>query len=174
MGTTGVMVAHVGNVSLDYARRLLKSVEPATFARSATLGGVVLHSNHPAFVFGHLNLYACRVLGLLGLPEGSAVPPSEWGALFKAGVDCRDDPQGTIYPPMETLTRFFFDSYGAVLKALPDVGDEVFLRENPAEGRMKEMFPTVGSAATFLVSSHIMSHLGQFSAWRRAAGLPAA
>jgi hypothetical protein len=174
MGTTGVMVAQVGRVSLGYAQQLLNGVEAARFARFATPGGVVLRSNHPAFVFGHLNLYACRVLGLLGLPEGPALPPPQWNALFKAGVECRDDPEGTIYPPMETLTRFFFDSYGAVLKALPEVGDEAFLRENPAEGRMKEMFPIVGSAVTFLVSGHIMTHLGQFSAWRRGMGLPAA
>ena len=42
---------------------------------------------------------------------------------------------------------------------------------NPAEGRMRELFPTLGSVHCFYAGGHMMSHLGQFSAWRRMEGM---
>jgi hypothetical protein len=42
------------------------------------------------------------------------------------------------------------------------------------EGRMKELFPTVGAAVNFLVVGHTQSHLGQISVWRRLMGLGSA
>ena len=52
--------------------------------------------------------------------------------------------------------------------------DETFLKPNPNEGRMKELFPTIGAAVTFYLGGHVQMHLGQISAWRRAMGLTAA
>jgi hypothetical protein len=35
-------------------------------------------------------------------------------------------------------------------------------------------WPCIGAAFNFLLSGHVMVHMGQVSAWRRCMGLPAA
>ena len=50
----------------------------------------------------------------------------------------------------------------------------IVAKGNPAEGRMKELFPTIGAVSAFLLSGHQMSHFGQISAWRRFVGLGSA
>ena len=58
-----------------------------------------------------------------------------------------------------------------VLKASDDA---LFTKQNPVDGRMRELFPTNGGALGFYVGGHVMMHIGQLSAWRRAMGLEAA
>jgi hypothetical protein len=72
---------------------------------------------------------------------------------------------------MNEVTDYFFKAYGGAKEALQAASDEVLQRPNPTEGRMKELFPTLGSMHAFLVGGHIMMHLGQVSAWRRMLGL---
>jgi hypothetical protein len=111
---------------------------------------------------------------MLGRPRGAAATPAEWEALFKAGVECKDDPGGTIYPPMEKLVAFHKAAYEAALAAISEAGDAQLSAPNPADGRMKEMFPTIGAMCNFVVAAHTMSHYGQVSAWRRCMGLGSA
>jgi hypothetical protein len=61
-----------------------------------------------------------------------------------------------------------------VTGALRSTPEDVFQQSNPAEGRMKELFPTIGSVQAFYCGGHMMMHLGQASAWRRMEGLGAA
>ncbi len=75
---------------------------------------------------------------------------------------------------MEKITKAYFEGYQAAVEALRKVEDSVFQQPNPLEGRMAELFPTLGSLQTFYCGGHIMMHLGQMSAWRRMAGLGAA
>jgi len=42
----------------------------------------------------------------------------------------------------------------------------------PAPERMRSRFATVGQMIYGLMTAHEATHLGQFSAWRRAIGLP--
>jgi hypothetical protein len=58
--------------------------------------------------------------------------------------------------------------------ALRGTPDATFEQANPAEGRMKQLFPTLGSVQTFYCGGHMMMHLGQMSAWRRMQGLGSA
>jgi len=174
MGIIANTIVPAGNLSKMYAEMLLKDVTPATFARFASPGGKVVQSNHPAFVYGHLAMYPHRVMDMLGLPKGATAVPEGWEGLFKAGVECRDDPSGTIYPKMETIVAFYTAAYAAAMKAIAEASDEQLTAPNPAEGRMKEMFPTVGAVCNFIVASHQMSHFGQVSAWRRFMGLGSA
>lgn len=174
MNTIGATIAPAGQLALLYAERLLKGIAPGDFARFARPGGAPVASNHPAFIVGHLGLYPAQVLRLLGEPPGPAAVPEGWEALFKNGVECRDDAEGTIYPKMEPLTRWFFGGYRAALAALAQADDAVLRGPNPAEGRMRELLPTVGAVLAFYVAGHTQSHLGQLSAWRRMMGLPAA
>jgi hypothetical protein len=75
---------------------------------------------------------------------------------------------------MDVITSAFFGGYRSVVEVLPGVSDEHLNSPNPREGRMKEMFPTVGGMVNFLVAQHIMMHMGQVSAWRRCFGLGSA
>jgi hypothetical protein len=174
MGQIGQILAASGNLGQLYARRLMVGVTPENYARLARPGGQVVHTNHAAFVLGHLATYPAKVLERLDWPTGSATCPTSYAALFDAGADCRDDPNGTIYPSLDELVTQFYDGYAVALRAISEASDQKLLAANPAEGRQRELFPTIGAAVGFYVGGHVMSHLGQVSAWRRCWGLPPA
>lgn len=169
----GNCIADSLNLCLGYAQRLLKDVTPDTFARFAAPGGHMVESNHPAFVLGHLSLYACRVVEQLGQNASAVTPSDKFTAAFAKDAACADDPSGTIYPSMEEITSAFFKNYQAAMEALRSAPDEAFQRPNPATA-MLERFPTIGSMHGFYCGGHLMMHLGQFSAWRRMQGMKAA
>jgi hypothetical protein len=174
MGQIGQIIASAATLTLFYAERLLVGVTPDMFARLARPGNVVLKSNHPAFILGHLCLYPPRILERLNQPVGAAAYALAYDALFKSGVECQDDPDGRLYPPMDALTKQFFEGYRAAQAAVAAAPDELLCGPNPAEGRMRELFPILGGMLNFYLTGHAQSHLGQLSAWRRAMGLPAA
>lgn len=174
MGNISNAILPAGQLSHRYAEMLLKDVKPSDFARFPAPGGKVIQTNHPAFIYGHLAMYPQRVLEMLGQPKGAAATPAEWDGLFKAGVECKDDPSGTLYPSMEKIVSFHKSAYDAALAAIAGASDAQLSAPNPGEGRMKEMFPTVGALCSFVVAAHPMSHYGQMSAWRRCMGLGSA
>lgn len=151
------------NRTVAYATVLCKDIPAGRFAHMPHP-----KMNHPAFNLGHLSLYPNRVLTTLG--RGDLVRELDgWQEIFGAGVECVDD--APRYPDKDAIVSAFTERHGALARALEDVSDEVLFRENPTEGRFREMFPTVGAAVTFMCGSHTMMHLGQISAWRRAIGL---
>lgn len=133
----------------------------------------VIDTNHPVFVFGHLSLYPARLWMLQGLDAGTVTPSPEWMNLFKAGAPCLDDADGTIYPKWPEVLERFRTAHEAAMKALPELPDEVFFRDNPVPAS-REVFPKVLSAMMFIFGSHTTLHFGQVSAWRRCYGLPSA
>lgn len=170
MSNIGSMIAASADLGLLYAERLLKDITPETFPRFASPGGQVVQSNHPAFVYGHLSLYASNIMNQLG-EDNSAVKPSKtYVELFSKDAQCVDDPEGNIYPPMDEVTEFCLSGYRVASAALKAAGDEVFRVENPNEG-MRAKFPTKGAMLGFYVGGHFMLHMGQLSTWRRAMGL---
>lgn len=177
MGQIGQVIAAAGSLALNYAERLMAGVSQQNYARLARPGGVELRSNHAAFILGHLAIYPARILPALqasGAAPATAAPPASYEVLFKNGAECVDDPHGSIYPGFDELQRHFFDGYRATLQATIDASDQTLLSPNPGEGRMKELFPTIGAVTSFYIAGHTQMHLGQLSAWRRACGLPAA
>lgn len=174
MGYVADMIVREGKISLGLAQQMLKEIKPEQFASKPRFGDRVVDTNHPAFVYGHLATYPARLLGMLGAgadgADGAAAPAS-YAELFSAGKECKDDPAGEIYPPMDEIVGNFTKGYEALLGVLAGVSDEKFQAPNPMEGRMKEMLPTLGELAHFMVTSHIMMHMGQVSAWRRCFGL---
>lgn len=168
----GTVIAQAAGMSLLYAERLLVGVTPQQFARYARPGGVEIKSNHAAFVFGHLATYPPKVLMHIGRPAFAL--PANFDALFKNGVECVDDPSGTIYPSLDVVKAAFFDGSRAAIAAVAETSDQVLLGANPTEGRMRELFPVLASMLTFYLCAHPQQHLGQVSAWRRMIGLPAA
>ncbi|QDT13890.1 DinB family protein [Planctomycetes bacterium K23_9] len=170
MSNFGPMIAESAQLALGYAERLLKDVTPEQFARFAKVGDTVIQSNHPAFIYGHLSLYACRVVEGCGQDASSLQPSEDFERAFSKDAQCVDDTEGSIYPPMDVVTKAFFDGYGAAVEALKQAPDDVFTKENPNEA-MRGKFPTQGGLFDFYVGGHVMLHIGQLSAWRRAIGL---
>src|SRR5512138_3164998 len=98
MNRIGSIIAPGAKLGLMYAERLLSEVTDSNYARFAHPGGVVVKSNHPAFILGHLSLYPVRATQYLKLPAGATAFPPGYEGLFKFGVECQDDPDGKIYP----------------------------------------------------------------------------
>jgi hypothetical protein len=169
--TIGTIIAASCSLGVKYAERLLKDVPASDFARLARPGGECVASNHGAFVLGHLSLYAPRIVEQLGGDASAIRPPAEFEPLFAKDAVCRDDPDGTIYPPCEVITTAFFRSYQAAIETLRAARDESLLEPNPTTGTLRDLFPTKGAMHAFYVGGHLMLHLGQMSAWRRMMGL---
>jgi hypothetical protein len=155
--------------STGYAEKLLADIPADKFAFTP-----LPNMNHPAFIIGHLSLYPKRVFTLIGRTDLIAHLPEHpgWQELFQAGSPCL--PDAGKYPPKEALTSAFFEGYRQLAAVLPGVDDETLARDNPMEGRMREIFPIVGTAVNFLCNNHLMMHLGQISMWRRTIGLGSA
>ncbi|MCC5786428.1 MAG: hypothetical protein JJU33_06995 [Phycisphaerales bacterium] len=160
-----------GHVTLGYAELLLKDIKPDRFARMVRIDGKPINSIHPAFAFGHLSIYPEKLMGMLDREPGDAKSPEGFAEVFAAGQDCKDDPEGTIYPPMQNVVDHFFKGHRVLLAALEEASDDLLLQENPMEGDMKTRFPTKGTMFAFTLSAHTMMHLGQVSFWRRCMGL---
>lgn len=167
---TGNNIADTLRLTLKYAEILLKDVTPETFGRFATADGKAIESNHPAFIYGHLSLYAHRVMAELGKPVDDV--PEGFEENFAKGCVCKDDADGSL-PEMKTITEYFFKSWKGVLEVLRETDDETYLQATTSEG-MKDRFPTLGSVHNFYCGGHNMLHLGQMSAWRRMMGLGSA
>ena len=163
---TGALIASSLALTLRYAEDLVGTIPAERFCEMPAKD-----MNHPAFCVGHLAIYANRVLEMTGRADLKIAMPFG-DEHFKNGAPCVA--QDGRYPSKEVICDTFFKGWRTVLAALPSVDDAVFSRENPAEGRFKEMFPTVGGAVNFLAGGHNMMHLGQISTWRRAAGLGSA
>lgn len=167
----GMMIADSLEHGLRTAERLLHQVDADQFARLARPGGETVRSNHGAFVLGHLSIYGPRIVEHLGGDVATVAPPAGFVDVFSKDAKCVDDPDGTVYPPMDAVTAHFFHVYRTGLAQLRSADDAVLVRPNPTGGRMTELFPTVGSMLAFYAGGHVMLHLGQMSAWRRMLGL---
>lgn len=173
MGQIAQIIVASGKLSRLYGERLLAGVKPEQFARKASVNGKVIDSNHPAWVYGHLATYPAKIAAMVGLDPARCAAPANFEALFQDKTECRDDPSGTIYPAMETITSAFFKSHDALFAALAEVEDAKLTAPTPDE-KARERFPLLGSRVLFMCNNHPTMHLGQISAWRRAMGLPAA
>lgn len=169
----GAMIADSARLSVGYARRLLADVPGAQFARFADVDGKPVVSNHPAFILGHLSIYPCRIVRELGGDASAIEPSARYEELFSPKASCQDDPDGSLYPPMEELTERFFTAHDAAVDAVLAATETMFAQENPNE-KMRSRFGTMGSMHAFYMGGHIMIHMGQLSAWRRMMGLPPA
>ncbi len=166
MGNT---LADLLAMSIGYSERLLKDVLAASFGRFAAPGGTPIESNHPAFSYGHLALYAPRIVEQLGGTPPAL--PAVFQEKFAKGAVCLDDVAGDIYPSMAEITEHYFSGYAAALSALRAADEAMLDQPNPSGPPMIHRLPTIGAAHGFYASGHMMVHLGQVSAWRRMMGL---
>lgn len=167
----GNIIADSLELTLGYAERLLKDVTANSFARLGSTGRAAIQSNHPAFIYGHLCLYAPRIVNQAGATFSLEIPEA-FAEVFSKEAQCQDDPDGKIYPVQSEVVDLFFNGYRAAVDALRAAGDDVLQQENSTA--MAERFPTVGSLLNFYSNGHVMMHMGQMSAWRRIRGMGAA
>lgn len=170
MGQYSTLIVHSARIASMYAQRLLAGVEASAFARTPVVGGTLVQTNHPAWVFGHLATYPVKIGAMVGIVGPGLAAPIGFEELFKDGTESKDDPSGSIYPSMEVVTKAFFSAHDALLAALGGIDDSLLLVET-AEEKYRQRFPQVGSRLLFMCNNHIMMHMGQVSAWRRCMGL---
>jgi hypothetical protein len=157
-------------ITRGYAEKLLEGITPEMFARYPVVNGTQITINHPAFVFGHLALYPSLMAEMTGISGKGMEIPASYPDLFRMGVQCQDDPAGSIYPTMDEIVNVFFSGTDALIASLDFIAPEsldVDL-ENPSR---RERFGTVGGFLTYVLLAHPQSHLGQVSGWRRCMGL---
>ena len=117
----GNSIADSLELGVDYAEKLLKDVTADKFARLAAPGGLPIQSNHGAFIYGHLSLYAPQVTMHLGDGAPEIVIPDGFEKLFSKDATCVDDPAGDIYPSQEQVAQCFIDGYRQTCAALREV-----------------------------------------------------
>lgn len=172
MGKFTKMMVATAQRSQGFAEKAAADVPAEKFARKPAFdrGETIVDCNHPAFVYGHLALYPARIAAMLGLDAKAVAAPAGFEELFKAGVECRDDTGGNIYPSKEAILAAFKHNYAKVLEMVAEMPDERLDAET-AEERYRAIFPQVGAMANFMLNNHVMMHLGQVSTWRRCMGL---
>lgn len=166
MSLAASIIADSAELSLAYGKRLLTGVTDPDFGRFAKPDGEIVPSNHPAFIYGHLSLYPSRVIRELGQDASAYEPTERYKELFSASATCEDDPERTIYPPMDEVVDRFVRGYEAAIAATRQADDTAFAAENPNE-KMRSKFGSLGAMHNFYLGGHVMMHMGQMSAWRR-------
>jgi hypothetical protein len=122
-------------------------------------------SNHPAWVFSHLNVYLPVIQALIKGELFDDPKQHRFGMLSKPENDA------SIYASKEELIAEFVAGHDAVTELLGNASDDVFAQKVQLE-RWASIMPTVGIALTYVMLNHENQHFGQISAWRRIQGLP--
>ena len=157
------MIVPSAEYNLRYAEQLVSTIPSDMFAKMP-----MKDLSSPAFYIGHLSIYCDRICTLLG--RADLVTPMPYAPdVYKGGAVCLEQPG--LYADKDLLVNTFLERQRRAIEAFACADDKAFAAEHPAEGRFKEMFPTVGSVTAFLLTDHTSIHLGQISAWRRVIGL---
>jgi hypothetical protein len=174
MGTLAQVVTASQAPLKMYAEGLLKGVTADTFARMPTGPNGIITTNHPAFILGHLSIYPVMIMKIVGVEDFALTNPDGFDALFSHETTCKDDPDGTIYPAMETVTSYFFEVYDAMFARLAELSDEQLAAPHGMEEEFFAKWSSRAAVAAFMVGPHPFLHIGQMSAWRRCMGLGSA
>ena len=151
------------HVSLHYAMSLAAEIPSDRWGESA-----ITNCSHPAFNYAHLAIYPNRMLEILGRDDLCIDLPFD-PELVMPGAECLED--ASCYPSKEEVLPLMEKGYNLVIELLPTLEEKELTSPNPLEGRMAELFPTKGAMVGFMLNNHVMMHMGQVSAWRRAIGL---
>ena len=145
-----------------YTHQLMKEVEDDRMVEQPVAG-----MNHPAWILGHL-----AVVGFRGVTRltGSDTMPRGYMELFAPGsvVQAERD----VYPPRQELLDAYDAAHASFETAVTDATQEQWNAPNTASRWLQVLLPTTGDMITHMMSTHEATHIGQLSAWRRAAGMP--
>ena len=152
---------HVYDLCLGYGQKLVEDVSEDQMTQQMGTG-----LNHPAWVLGHLAFVAHRGAQLL---TGRLVAPEGFAEKFGRGTTPMAD--RAAYPDKADLLQAYLDGHATFVDAMLAAGDEQLAAPNTRI--QPDLLPTLGDVVTHMMSTHEATHLGQLSAWRRVAGLPA-
>ena len=153
-------------MSLHYALSLAEDIPSERWGESAIAG-----CSHPAFNYAHLAIYPNRMFAMLGREDLCIDLPFD-PELVMPGAKCLED--ASCYPGKDEVLKLMQEGYDAVIALVSSLDEEDFAAANPMGNRMAELFPSIGSMIAFMLNNHVMMHMGQVSAWRRAIGLGSA
>jgi hypothetical protein len=155
------------------AEALANGIDHAQACTMPTIDGNIVNCNHPTFILGHLAIYPQKIMSALGAEPGDAAVPASYSELFEAGVDCKNDPENSIYPPFAEVLEHFQRAHKTAHDHLASLDDATIMSPIGGEGneRAAEFFGTSDAMALFMLHDHYMFHLGQLSTWRRCFGL---
>ena len=128
----------------------------------------------PVWLLGHMAMAGPYALGLLGGEGLADYVPAAWTENFGPGSTPLEYDDGFTPPTLAELTAAIRTGHARVERAL-DAADFDALDldgPNPVEFLIASI-PTKRDMLAHLLTTHDAIHLGQLSAWRRAAGLPA-
>ena len=154
---------------LDYTERLTADLTDGQLSQRPA-GNVT----PPVWLLGHMAIAAPYALGLLGREDRGDYIPAAWAENFGPGTTPLEYQAGFEPPSLDELHAAIRTGHERVEAAL-DAADFDALNlgdPNPIEF-LREPFPTKWDFLAHLLTTHDAIHLGQLSAWRRAAGLPA-
>ncbi len=170
MGNMGKLITTATDRVHGMAVGLLKDMDHTKAARMPE----GINCNHPVFVYGHLAIYPQMIMQKLGMDPGKTAVPESYNKLFMHGVDCLDDVDGTIYPPLNEVAMSCGTAYMTLVEVTRELDDEQLVKELEDGDGFKDAFGTYGGMIMFLTHDHCMFHFGQISTWRRAMGLGSA
>lgn len=148
----------------DYGQKLVSDLNSQQMVVQP-VPDLVVPTNHPAWVFSHLNLYLGVIMSLIEDVDFPDPREQPFGMLSKPEND------SSIYPSKEELVDTFISGHDRVIEILSQADDQ--LLERPMRLlRWQPIMPTLGIALPYLMLNHENSHLGQISTWRRVQGLP--
>ena len=151
----------VYDFNLAFAEQLLSDIPPERMAEQPLPG-----MNTPAWIIGHLAMVNDTALPLAGRPVAGR---HNWEPLFGAGTP--PTPGDTPFPTKNELLTELRASHAALAQAVRTIDPALLSQPNPVPFPVvRRSFPTVGEMLAQLLTGHYALHLGQISAWRRAAG----
>ncbi|MDP9172910.1 MAG: DinB family protein [Planctomycetota bacterium] len=144
----------------EFCTSLVQDMRDAPLTQPTARGG-----NHPLWVMGHM---AHTEGELAHVITGEPNPVAEWKDLFGAGSQPTADAKN--YPSIDEVLNKYRELRALNLKMLDKIGDDGLDQSPRAVPKgMEHIFPTIGKAY-LAIAMHQMSHAGQVTVARRAAG----
>ncbi|MAO23541.1 MAG: hypothetical protein CMJ35_15585 [Phycisphaerae bacterium] len=171
LSTTARLLLNMSERTTGLAAGLVQGIDPSTAASKPSIDGKVVDCNHATFIIGHLAIYPAKIMGALGAELGESAVPASYDELFEAGLECKHDPECTIYPAFGEVVAHFQRAHGVVQAQIAKLDDETLTGEIGGSSRAAEFFVTRDVMSMFMLHDHYMFHLGQLSTWRRCMGL---
>jgi hypothetical protein len=143
---------------LDYLEKVTAVMTPDDLR--TTSGGM----NPPGWILGHLAVVADLAGPMLQLPRKC---PAKWHKAFGPTTS-----PGTELPE-QTATEWMAairSGYEAILDALPNANEAVMAEPHGSALLAGTAVQTRGQLLTHLLTTHLATHVGQLSAWRRNQG----
>ena len=145
--------------AMGYLKKLVADIPDERMAEQPH--GIV---NHPAWTLGHLAISYDYVAKCLGLP----LELLRWHPKHAPGTT--PDPDRTKYPSKVEFIEKLEHNAARVIPAVRTADPAKLTGPQPVEF-LQPHVQTISHLVSHLLTTHIMTHAGQLSAWRRAAGM---